>query len=65
MATEARSPKSDADENSRTGRRGVEIVDMLAAEGMTYGEAHLVLRSAEWELGERKNKETVSKMIKK
>lgn len=45
--------------------RGIEIVDMLAAEGATYDEARSILQSAEWELGERKYKETAGKAVSK
>lgn len=50
---------------SKTDKRGIEIVDMLADEGMTYREAQLILQSAEWELGERKCKETAGKAVSK
>lgn len=44
-------------------QRGIEIVNMLAGEGMTYREAYSILKSAEFELGERKEKETVNKTV--
>lgn len=51
--------------DTKTNRQGIEIVDMLAAEGVTYIEARSILKSAEWELGKRMNKEKVSKSVSK
>lgn len=48
---------------SKMDKRGIEIVDMLADEGMTYREAQLILKSAERELGKRKSEATVDKRI--
>lgn len=48
---------------SNTDIRGIEIIDMLAAEGATYTEAHSILRSAEFELGKREHGETKNKPV--
>ena len=47
----------------RERKRGIEIVDMLAAEGATYSEANLILKSAEYELSKRKYVETKDKAV--
>lgn len=49
----------------REEKRGIEIVDMLAAEGATYKEAYSILKSAEYELMRRKDAETKEKVIAK
>lgn len=45
--------------------KGKAIIDVLAYEGVTYDEAYLILKSAEWELGKRKGEETNGKRISK
>lgn len=49
----------------REEKRGIEIVDMLAAEGATYKEAYSILKSAEYELMKRKDAETSNKAVTK
>lgn len=47
----------------REKRRGMEIVDMLAAEGATYSEAYSILKSADYELTRRRSNETKDKCV--
>lgn len=48
---------------NREKQRGIEIVDMLAAEGATYSEAHSILKSADYELSRRQHSETKDKRV--
>lgn len=41
--------------------KGKEIIDALADEGVTYGEAQEIIKAAEWELGRRRHKDKVKK----
>lgn len=50
-------------QRSREDQRGIEIVDMLAAEGVTYSEAHSILKSADYELSRRQHSETKDKHV--
>jgi hypothetical protein len=40
-------------------KRVIEIINMLAKEGTTYGEARKILKAAEFELGKRQYNEKV------
>ena len=42
-------------------KRGKAIIDALADEGATYGEAQAIIKAAEWELGRRKHEDKVKK----
>lgn len=48
---------------NREKQRGIEIVDMLAAEGATYSEAYSILKSADYELSRRRSNETKDKCV--
>lgn len=48
---------------SKERQRGIEIVDMLAAEGATYSEAYSILKSADYELSRRRYSETKDKRV--
>lgn len=56
---------ADTAENKedREKQRGIEIVDMLAAEGVTYSEAYSILKSADYELSRRQYSETKDKRV--
>lgn len=56
---------ADTAENKedREKQRGIEIVDMLAAEGVTYSEAYSILKSADYELSRRRYSETKDKRV--
>lgn len=56
---------ADTAENKedREKQRGIEIVDMLAAEGATYSEAYSILKSADYELSRRQYSETKDKRV--
>ena len=49
------------EERSREDQRGIESIDMLADDGVTYGEAQAIIKAAEWELGRRKHSDTIKK----
>lgn len=42
-------------------KRGKAIVDVLADEGVTYGDAQVIIKAAELELGRRKREDKVKK----
>ena len=42
-------------------KRGKAIIDTLADEGVTYGEAQAIIKAAEWELGRRRYEDKVKK----
>lgn len=42
-------------------KRGKAIIDTLADEGVTYGEAQAIIKAAEWELGRRRHEDKVKK----
>ena len=52
-------------ETGKEKKRGIEIVNMLAAEGVNYSEAHSILKSAQYELSERQYIETKDKPVTK
>lgn len=56
---------ADTAENKedREKQRGIEIVDMLAAEGVTYSKAYSILKSADYELSRRRYSETKDKRV--
>lgn len=41
--------------------KGKAIIDALADEGVTYGEAQAIIKAAEWELGRRRHEDKLKK----
>lgn len=44
--------------------KGKTIIDALADDGVTYGEAQAIIKAAEWELGKRRYEDKLKKRIK-
>lgn len=41
--------------------KGKAIIDALADDGVTYGEAQAIIKAAEWELGKRRYEDKLKK----
>ena len=53
----------EENKENREKQRGIEIVDMLSAEGATYSGAYSILKSADYELSRRQYSETKDKRV--